>query len=151
VPGFHGRGAARYARTWLDALAEVRDLPENELPGRPARTDGPPQPRAWAERDPVAARRLVHARAAMTALAEKHELPVENLLTPDYLRRVLWAPPATREDDALAEAVAEQLRGYGARAWQIDLSLPAIVAAIHAGDATPEVPDVVPPEQPADD
>ena len=34
VPGFHGRGAARYARTWLDAIAEVRDLPEGELPGR---------------------------------------------------------------------------------------------------------------------
>ncbi len=152
VPGFHGRGAARYARTWLDAIAEVRDLPEGELPGRPARSDGPPQPRAWADRDPVAARRLVHARAAMTALAEQHELPVENLLTPDYLRRVLWAPPATREDGALEEAVAEQLRGYGARAWQIDLSLSAIVAAIHAGDAAPEAgADVVPPEQPAAD
>ena len=24
-------------------------------------------------------------------------LPVENLLTPDYLRRLMWAPPETRE------------------------------------------------------
>jgi ribonuclease D len=89
----------------------------------------------------------------MTALAEQHELPVENLLTPDYLRRVLWSPPTTREDGELAEAVAGQLRGYGARAWQIDLSLPAIVAAIQAGDAVPDLePDIEPeiePEQPA--
>ena len=47
----------------------------------------------------------------MTALAEEHHLPVENLLTPDYLRRMLWTPPATRDRATLAEAVADQLAG----------------------------------------
>ncbi|MGI8646386.1 MAG: ribonuclease D [Nocardioides sp.] len=148
VPGFHGRGAARYARNWVDAIAAARDLPENDLPGRPARTDGPPQPRAWADRDPVAARRLLHARATMTTLAEEHDLPVENLLTPDYLRRVLWSPPSTRDEGALAEAVTTQLRGYGARQWQIDLSLPAITAAIHACDVPPPAAEAATPAEP---
>ena len=31
--------------------------------------------------------------SAIAALSEKHQVPVENLLTPDYLRRVLWTPP----------------------------------------------------------
>jgi len=137
VQGFHGRGAARYARDWVAALRAVRDLPENDLPGRAPRTDGPPQPRAWADRDPVAARRLVVARVALTALAEQQHLPVENLLTPDYLRRVLWMPPETREPADLADAVGIQLRGYGARQWQIDLTTPAIVAATLAADTAP--------------
>ncbi|MEO5850917.1 MAG: ribonuclease D [Nocardioides sp.] len=137
VQGFHGRGAARYARDWVAALRVVRDLPESELPGRAPRTDGPPHPRAWADRDPVAARRLVRARATLTSLADELRLPVENVLTPDYLRRVLWTPPAPREPEALADAVGVQLRGYGARQWQVDLTTPAIVEAVIAADTEP--------------
>ena len=69
--GFHGRGAARYAAQWVEALQEVAELPEEELPTRAPRGDGPPLPRAWAEKDPVAARRLVLAREAVTALSER--------------------------------------------------------------------------------
>jgi ribonuclease D len=134
VQGFHGRGAARYAKDWIAALDAVRTMAEADLPGRAARTDGPPQVRSWAERDPVAARRLAHARPAMTDLAEEHHLPVENLLTPDFLRRVLWAPPRTRDPEELEKETAEQLRGYGARAWQIGLTVPVIVAAVQAAD-----------------
>ena len=92
-------------------------------------------PRAWAERDPVAARRLQLAREAMAALAEEHHLPVENLLTPDSLRRVLWTPPATRDPGELVEAVVDQLSGYGARGWQIALVAPLIVRAILDADS----------------
>ena len=69
--GFHGRGAARYAAQWVAALQEVAELPEEELPTRAPRGDGPPLPRAWAEKDPVAARRLALAREAVTALSEE--------------------------------------------------------------------------------
>ena len=44
--------------------SEVAELPEEELPTRAPRGDGPPLPRAWAEKDPVAARRLTAARDA---------------------------------------------------------------------------------------
>ena len=117
-------------------------------PARP-RGDGPPLPRAWAEKDPVAARRLVLAREALTALAEEQHLPVENVLTPDYLRRTLWTPPKTREPEALADAVAEQLAGYGARPWQIELAGPVLVDAILTADVEPEI--VVPPAALTDD
>ena len=119
--GFHGRGAERYAARWLSALREAEELDEDDLPTRTARGDGPPAPRAWAEKDPVAARRLELARAAIAVLAEEHHLPVENVLTPDYLRRTLWSPPATREPGDLLDAVADQLAALGARSWQIGL------------------------------
>jgi ribonuclease D len=136
--GFHGRGAERYSARWVAALREVAEMDEKDLPARAPRGDGPPLPRAWAERDPVAARRLVLAREAMAALAVEHDLPVENVLTPDYLRRTLWEPPTTRDPGELLDAVAAQLAGYGARSWQIALAAPVLTAAILEADAPPE-------------
>jgi ribonuclease D len=147
--GFHGRGAERYAARWVAALREAAEMDEADLPARSPRGDGPPVPRAWAEKDPVAARRLELARTATTAIAEAHHLPVENLLTPDYLRRTLWTPPATREPGDLLERVVTQLSGYGARSWQIGLTAPAIVQAILAADA--DAAEAVAAAAPVDD
>jgi len=136
TPGFHGRGARRYLDTWVDALKRARALPENELPPVANRSDGPPQVRSWADRDPVAAARLNTARAAVNELAESRNVPVENLLTPDYMRRVLWSPPKVADAD-LDAAVAAELSDLGARAWQIELMAPLISEAIrNPGTAT---------------
>ncbi|GAA4698174.1 ribonuclease D [Nocardioides conyzicola] len=137
--GFHGRGADRYASRWVAALTRAAELDEDDLPTRAPRGDGPPLPRAWAEKDPVAARRLVLAREALAELAQEQHLPVENVLTPDYLRRTLWTPPSSRDPEKLAAAVADQLAGYGARPWQIDLAGPVLVDAILTADVEPEV------------
>jgi ribonuclease D len=124
--GFHGRGAQRYADRWVEALRIARELPEDDLPARSPRVDGPPTPRAWAERDPVAAERLTAAREGITRLAEEHDLPAENLLSPDCVRRLMWSPPEPSD----AETVAARLREYGAREWQIELTTPVLVDAI---------------------
>lgn len=147
--GFHGRGAERYAARWVTALRRAAEMDESELPTRSPRGDGPPLPRAWAEKDPVAARRLTLARDAMSARAEELELPVENLLTPDYLRRTLWTPPSTRDADRLGPAVADQLAGYGARPWQIEIAGPILVEAILAAEAEPP-PATAPESAPGD-
>lgn len=136
--GFHGRGAERYSSRWVAALREVAEMDEADLPTRSPRGDGPPLPRAWAEKDPVAARRLSFARDAIAALADEHGLPVENLLTPDYLRRTLWTPPKSRDAATLGPAVAEQLASYGARPWQVELAGPVLVEAILTADNEPE-------------
>ena len=128
LKGFHGRGAQRYAATWVAALREARELPEAELPTASARYDGPPPPRAWSEKDPAAAARLAQARIALSELATELNLPVENLLTPDYVRRVLWTPPSPAGTDE----VAEVLRELGARPWQVELTAQLLAAAIAA-------------------
>lgn len=145
TPGFHGRGASRYSSTWVDALQRVREMGEDELPTRAPRGDGPPHPRTWAEREPVADRRFKAAREAMLNLAEVHHLPVENLLTPDYLRRLMWTPPETRDPAGLAEDVRAQLASYGARPWQAELITGALVGAILGADVEPAAgPDAAP-------
>lgn len=130
TPGFHGRGASRFANEWLAAIREAVEMPEDELPTRVTHGDGPPAPRSWADKDPVAARRLEIARAAVAAIAETQQLPVENLLTPDHLRRVMWTPPTTRDPVELLESVIDQLRALGARSWQVGLTAPTLTRAI---------------------
>jgi ribonuclease D len=127
--GFHGRGARRYADRWLAAIERARQLRDTDLPPLTVRSDGPPAPRVWVERDPVAAARLTTARELVNAFAEERQVPVENLLTPDYLRRVLWKPPSADSADMEA-AVAAELEGFGARAWQIEIIAPMLAEAI---------------------
>jgi ribonuclease D len=133
--GFHGRGAERYSSRWIAALKRAAELPEDELPTRAPRGDGPPTPRAWAERDPIAARRLALAKDAMAELSERLHVPVENLLTPDYLRRTLWTPPSTRRPGELIDDVTAMLSTYGARGWQIALTAPLLTTAILEAEA----------------
>jgi ribonuclease D len=79
--------------------------------------DGPPPPHRWAERDPIAAARLARCRAVVVGTAESHRLPPENLISPDYIRRLAWSPP----DEISAQTVSDTLRGFGARNWQVSL------------------------------
>jgi ribonuclease D len=133
LKGFVGRGAQRYAGTWIDALREVGALSEADLPQLAARADGPPPPRAWADRDPVAAARLTAARAALTAKSAELSLPVENLVSPDAVRRVLWELPEPADVKTLGSALA----ALGVRSWQVAITAPLLAEAVRAGSTGP--------------
>jgi ribonuclease D len=133
VKGFRGRGAERYASQWVEALRAARTMPDDELPPLAAKYDGPPPPRSWADRDPVAAARLSAARADLGTLAADLKLPVENLLTPDYVRRLMWEAPDADTEQELLDLVAARLRDLGAREWQIELTAEPLAKAIVKG------------------
>jgi ribonuclease D len=61
-------------------------------------------------------------RPALIELAATLELPVENLLSPDHLRRLLWDSPDTT-DEATVDA---RLTELGSRPWQRALAVPVI-------------------------
>lgn len=121
------RTVRKYQAQWLAALDQAREMPESDLPALTVHSDGPPPARAWADRDPVAAARLVQARAALGEFADAHHLPVENLLSPSSLRRTLWTPPA----EANLGTISASLGKLGARQWQIDIAAPIIDNAIN--------------------
>ncbi|PRY18335.1 HRDC domain-containing protein [Kineococcus rhizosphaerae] len=134
TPGFTGRASRSRLDVWFEAVARGAALPEADLPAHTPRSDGPPPPRAWAAKDPLAAARLSAARAVVTDLAAGHGLPVENLLQPDALRRVVWAPPSPLDADGVRAALAAR----GARAWQLDLVSAPVARAM--AEATVETP-----------
>ncbi|WP_432586404.1 ribonuclease D [Streptomyces sp. HD1123-B1] len=129
--GFGHRISRRQLEQWQAAVDRARALPEAELPQPGQPVAGPPPPRAWADKDPVAAARLSAARAAVTALAERLNLPQENLIAPDTVRRLCWEPP----QEPSPEAVATVLAGHGARAWQIDQVAEVLTGALEATPA----------------
>jgi ribonuclease D len=144
LPGFSGRGARRYAREWYAALTRAQALPATDLPAQTVASDGPPPIRVWSDRDPAAAARLTAARSALGAIAEQHRLPVENLVSPDTVRRLAWEPP-NPVDPVTVEA---GLRRYGARSWQIGLAVDPLTVALTAtrrpGEATGPAEQVEP-------
>jgi ribonuclease D len=73
---------------------------------------------------------------AMGKFAQEHNLPVENLLSPDYLRRTLWSPPP----ESTLEAVCDALLELGARQWQVDIAAPIIEEAINRPAPPPVEP-----------
>lgn len=112
-----GRGPRRFMDDWLAAIADGLALPDDDLPQSSPRREGPPPPRAWAEKHPEAAARLGRARETVTAIAEQHDLPVENLVTPTLVRMLAWDPPA----EVTAATIGDSLLADGARAWQVEL------------------------------
>lgn len=131
---FTGRASRSQLDRWFDAIQRgltTEDLPPARLPG-----DGPPPPRSWADRNPEADARLRRARPAVAAIAEELNLPVENLLTPEHLRRVAWNPP----DDVTTAGIGAALAALGARPWQVDATAQTIAEAFVRSTQEPEEP-----------
>lgn len=120
---FTGRASRTLISQWWQAWVAGNldsDVPQVRVP-----SDALPPPRAWADRNPEAHERLTAARTALADIAEAHELPVENLLTPSILREVAWHATG----DVSAETINAALITEGAREWQRTLTVEAIVTA----------------------
>ena len=126
LPEFRRRGAARNLSRWWRAIEDARGLPELELPDTSLPSDGPPPPRLWRDKDPAAADRLDRTKAALAQLSETHNVPVENLITPDYVRRLAWRPPEPLTEATVEAALSER----GARAWQIQMVSGPLLGAL---------------------
>ncbi|MDJ1133595.1 ribonuclease D [Streptomyces iconiensis] len=131
LPGYGQRMGRKQLDQWQAAVERAKELPEAELPQQSQVPNGPPPPRSWAEKDPAAAARLTAARAAVTERAEELNLPQENLLSPDSVRRLCWEPPGGG-DGPSEETVGEALRGLGAREWQIGQTVELLTVALSA-------------------
>ncbi|WP_166871739.1 HRDC domain-containing protein [Salinibacterium sp. ZJ450] len=120
---FSGRASRSQLDRWWEAAE--RGLTTEDLPVLRAATDTLPPPRAWSEKNPEADKRLKLARAAIAELSDELAIPVENVLTPDTLRRIAWQPP----QPVSREAVESALEDLGARRWQIEATAHLIVEA----------------------
>ncbi len=115
LKSFNGRASRSELDRWWNAIERGRtteDLPESRSP-----SEGPPPPRIWSEKNPVAWARLSAAKEELNRLSEERSIPAENLLTPDFLRRLCWDAP----EDVSPTGIRQALLDRGARVWQVDI------------------------------
>ena len=122
------RAIQRSHRAWLEAVGRARSLPDEDLPPATVKSDGPPPQRSWANRDTIAAERLTETRQRLGVFAEERTIPIENVCSPDPLRRVIWTPPTETTPEAFADALAS----HGVRPWQREIVAPMIAEAFAA-------------------
>lgn len=117
-----------YAR-WLAKLNQSLATPiEKQVELRVQSNNLPPM-KVWKERNPLGYARLSHARSNIAALALELDLPVENLVTPELVRKLCWELPKN-DQSSYEKYVAEQLKQMGARDWQISQVTPMIAQAL---------------------
>jgi len=131
LPVFGGPRQRRSSRVWLGAIERARALPKSELPPVTQPFTGPPPANRWARHDPDAAARLTAARAALAELSEQVQVPVENLVGPELVRRLCWEWRVSADTDVVAY-IEERFATDGARPWQRELTAPRLAKALTA-------------------
>jgi ribonuclease D len=132
---------------WLDSIAAAVAMPEELWPAMRTNADTLPPIKLWRDKFPEKFAPLSHARAAIELIAKENEIPVENLITPEFVRRICWKPPIGATSTLSIPEVEKALSELGARPWQIDLVAPALAAALLEREPIPvEEPETTPEE-----
>ncbi len=133
---FSGRASRTELERWWAAVDAGRTT--EDLPVARRSEDVLPPVRSWGDRNPEADLRLKCARTALQALSEARAIPLENLLTPEFLRRLAWSPQMPIDE----ESVAAGLLALGARPWQVELSSQEIARSfVEAGQEAAKLAD----------
>ncbi|MEN9735359.1 MAG: hypothetical protein RL129_69 [Actinomycetota bacterium] len=122
------------AKEWFEIFINALNAPSAELPAMRGSGTGLPAIKIWENKNPLGYARATHIRAQVAQLAAGLEMPPENLVSPDAVRKLCWEEPPISEHDyqAYTENV---LSAAGAREWQI--SLISAHLAPHLGATTP--------------
>lgn len=110
------------APLWISQITAALELSEDQWPEGRSKSDTLPPIKLWRERFPEKFAPLSHARFNLGAKAEELSLPLENLLSPELVRRICWTPPEG--------SVYEALIAMGARQWQAEIASPILQAAL---------------------
>ncbi|HET8993818.1 MULTISPECIES: HRDC domain-containing protein [unclassified Rhodococcus (in: high G+C Gram-positive bacteria)] len=132
LPVFGGPRQRRSSRAWLSAIERARGLPDSELPPLTQPFDGPPPAGRWSRHHPEAAARLTTARTELSALSAEVSVPIENLVSPELVRRLCWEWEVTAPTETAAY-IDSRFTAGGARPWQRELTVPRL-AKVLAGE-----------------
>ena len=120
IPGFQTRLLRREAPRWVRAINAAK-TDQHPVPyTTPA--GGPPPIKAWEQKRPESLQLIQACKEILHNIATLHNIPQENIVQPDTLRRLCWDPPANASTHSISQALQE----LGARPWQIELVVPAI-------------------------
>ena len=110
------------AAIWISCITDAVALPEDQWPEARSKSDAMPPIKIWRERFPEKFAPLSHARFNSQVRAEELSIPLENIISPELVRRICWQPPTI--------SVFEALCSMGARRWQAEIASPILEAAL---------------------
>ena len=110
------------AATWISAITDAITMDEDSWPQVRSNTDALPPIKLWRDRFPERYAPLTHARAQLDLRATELNIPLENLISPEAVRRICWNKPLGEVSTALA--------ALGVRPWQIEIAAPLLEAAL---------------------
>jgi ribonuclease D len=119
--GLRARWLEHHLR-WISAISTAQALSEDALPPVRAESDALPPVKVWKEKYPLRYAALTHAKHNLLIRAQELLVPLENLISPEYVRRICWSNPQGKVAPALVE--------LGARAWQIEIVTEILESAL---------------------
>jgi ribonuclease D len=119
--GLRARWLEHHER-WLACIASAQSLSEDQLPPVRGESDALPPVKVWRDKYPLRYAALTHAKHTLLLRAQELEVPLENLISPEFVRRICWSNPRGEVKNALLE--------LGARNWQVEIVTPVLEAAL---------------------
>ena len=110
------------AATWISCITNAIAMSEDQWPETRSKSDAMPPIKIWRERFPEKYAPLSHARFNLQVRAEELSIPLENMISPELVRRICWQPPTS--------TVSEALIAMGARHWQAEIASPILEKAL---------------------
>lgn len=129
-------------KTWWKILSGGYEMDQSHWPEMRARGDGMPPPKIWRDKFPIAYIHYQHARLLLGAVSEALKIPLENLISPELVRRVTFHEGKERiykDADERKSYVEAALTAGNVRPWQIRLSLEPLTNAL-ANTEPPAIP-----------
>jgi ribonuclease D len=134
VIGWRTRLEAPPFNRWQQVIANSLRTPIEDQPEFRVPSHNLPPIKIWKEKNPLGYARLTNARAAVMELAKELAIPTENLITPEFIKRVCWQDPPATTSEYEAFTKSELIK-LGARPWQIEQV--SSVIATHLGATEP--------------
>jgi ribonuclease D len=119
--GLRARWLEHHER-WIACIAAAQNLSEDQLPPVRGESDALPPVKVWREKYPLRYAALTHAKHTLLLRAQELAVPLENLISPEFVRRICWSNPRGGVEGALLE--------LGARKWQVEIVTPLLEAAL---------------------
>lgn len=114
---------------WLKTLSNSLSTPVEDQPEYKVASNSLPPIRVWKDKNPLGYARLTHARALLAELSTQLKIPIENIITPEFIRRICWQEPPKSKSDYQA-FIENELIKFGARKWQIEQVVAPLEIAI---------------------
>lgn len=110
------RSSAQYSQIWFDCLQFSLGQDSSNWPVKTSNSDGIPLPKSWEQKNPEAFKRLKMLKSHLAKKSEELAIPVENICSPEIVRKWCWLVPTNRE-----EITCDWFIENGARPWQAQI------------------------------